>query len=59
MAKQFTGTEGLEYYANIFFNMPTKEQDEWTTTKFGISARTFRRWCDKHEVRITKNVKLS
>ncbi|WP_205955086.1 hypothetical protein [Pantoea stewartii] len=57
--KTFTGTEGLEYYANIFFNLPVKEQNKWTETKFGVSSRTFRRWCDKHDINITKTVKLS
>lgn len=51
MKTQMTGTDGLKYFANQFFNMPVKEQDNWTREKLGVSARTFRRWCIKHGIK--------
>ena len=49
---ELTGTQGLEYFANQFFNLPVKEQDVWTKSKLGVSARTFRRWCEKHQIKV-------
>lgn len=58
MNNKLTGTQGLEHLANIFFNMPVKQQDEWTQLKLGVSSRTFRRWCERYNIKITKSVNL-
>ncbi|HID9606249.1 TPA: hypothetical protein ACXI2S_001015 [Enterobacter hormaechei] len=55
---KLSGTEGLQCLANIFFNLPVKEQNDWARKELGVTSRTFRRWCDKYDIKITKTINL-
>lgn len=45
----------IEQYAEEFFSLPTSEQDEWAKNTFGVSSRTFRRWCNACGVKVKTN----